>query len=63
MVKLQIDEKIVVLEGQKHDKGNPVLIRRLCSVCKRKRYIDFLRFAECGNCLVCRNRSYCRYKK
>ncbi len=63
MVKLQINEKIVILTRQKHDKNNPVLIRRLCSVCKKKRYIGFLRFAECGNCLVCRNSSYCRSKK
>ncbi len=62
MVKLGINEKIVVLTRQKHEKGSLLTTRRICSICKKKRYISFLRFAECGNCLVCRNSSHCRSK-
>ena len=60
MVKLQIDEIIVLLARQN---DTAIKTRHVCSRCKKKRYIGFLRFSECGNCLICRNNSKCQSKK
>ena len=60
MVKLKIEEKIVIFSGQNY---NLIKTRHVCSHCKRKRYIKYLRFAECNNCLICRNSSRCRSKQ
>lgn len=60
MFNLTNKEIIVLLEGQNTVDGIVFKTRRICSLCKRKRYIQYLKIAECGQCLICRNKSRCK---
>lgn len=57
MLKLRKEEIYVLIYGQKDSKSK---IRHVCPFCKRKRYIKYLKIAECGQCLICRNTNRCK---
>lgn len=59
MFNLTNKELIVLMLGQNAIEGSLCKTRRICSRCKRKRYIEYLKIAECNQCLICRNKSRC----